>query len=441
MQAEVMTHDLSAEGGQRLESFARENAHYYRRAFASRGLRLNGAALLIGPCWAAARGVWSLFWLGLLADAVAAIALLRGLLVAEGGAGLLALGAALLLAGRGLLGCAANPVYQGHYKRWRITGRGPIGCSAGRGLLGLGLYAFAGGLTVYRFAAAEVPALLAAFPAHETWGQSIAERIDEAVDWATEAFAGLFDVITWSVRGILQFLEAIMVSTPWPVMALLIGLLAWRLAGRRVLIFTALALAYLGLFGFWEKAMSTIALVGASAFICIVVGLPLGILCAKRPTVYTVLKPVMDVMQTMPSFVYLIPAIAFFSVGKPPAVLATVIFALPPMIRLTALGIMQVPEEVREAMLAFGASPRQLLFKAELPLAIPSIMTGVNQSIMMSLSMVVVAALIGAGGLGYDVLFSLQHVETGKGMLAGIAIVLCAMMLDRIVQGKASKNL
>jgi glycine betaine/proline transport system permease protein len=145
-------------------------------------------------------------------------------------------------------------------------------------------------------------------------------------------------------------------------------------------------------------------------------------------------------MQTMPSFVYLIPAIAFFSVGKPPAVLATVVFAMPPMIRLTTLGIQQVSPSVIEAMLAFGASPRQILFKAELPLATPSIMAGINQSIMMSLSMVVVAALIGAGGLGYDVLFSLQHLEAGKGLLSGLAIVLCAMILDRIIQGRHKRK-
>jgi glycine betaine/proline transport system permease protein len=145
-------------------------------------------------------------------------------------------------------------------------------------------------------------------------------------------------------------------------------------------------------------------------------------------------------MQTMPSFVYLIPAIAFFSIGKPPAVLATVVFAMPPMIRLTALGIQQVSPSVIEAMLAFGASPSQVLFKAQLPLAMPSIMAGINQSIMMSLSMVVVAALIGAGGLGYDVLSSLQHLDAGKGLLAGLAIVLCAMILDKIIQGHHRKT-
>ena len=223
-------------------------------------------------------------------------------------------------------------------------------------------------------------------------------------------------------------------------MAVVLLIIAWRVAGQRVAIFTGAALAYLGFFGFWEMAMSTIALVGASVFICILIGLPFGIWTARSERVEAIAKPVLDFMQTVPSFVYLIPAIAFFSIGKPPGVMATVIFAMPPMIRLTTLGIRQVPSQVVEAALAFGASPRQLLFKVQLPLAVPSIMAGINQTIMMSLSMVVVAALIGAGGLGYEVLFSLQHVETGRGVLAGIAIAFCAMILDRIIQGSRNRE-
>jgi len=180
--------------------------------------------------------------------------------------------------------------------------------------------------------------------------------------------------------------------------------------------------------------------VGAATVICILLGVPLGIWCAKRARAYAALRPVLDVMQTLPSFVYLIPAIAFFGVGKPPGIIATVIFALPPMVRLTVLGVTQVPQSVKEAALAFGATPRQLLWKVELPLAVPSIMTGINQTIMMSLSMVVVAALIAAKGLGEDVLLALNHVEHGKGLLAGAAIALCAMMMDRVVQGMRGRT-
>lgn len=204
--------------------------------------------------------------------------------------------------------------------------------------------------------------------------------------------------------------------------------------------FVAGSLGYLAVLGFWAKAMSTFSLVGAATVICVALGVPIGIWCAKNARAYAIIRPILDVMQTLPSFVYLIPAIAFFGVGKPPGIIATVIFALPPMVRLTTLGITQVSEEVKEAAIAFGATPRQLLWKIEMPLAVPSIMTGINQTIMMSLSMVVVAALIAAKGLGEDVLFALQHVEHGKGLLAGGAIALVAMMMDRVVQGMKGKS-
>jgi glycine betaine/proline transport system permease protein len=226
------------------------------------------------------------------------------------------------------------------------------------------------------------------------------------------------------------------VATPWPVVALASVLLAWRLSGRRAMIFAAVGLAYLGLFGFWEKSMATMALIATSVVICVVIGIPLGVLCAKSRRANAVLEPILDIMQTLPTFVYLIPAVAFFSIGKPPGVIATVIFALPPIVRLTALGIRHVPGHVREAADAFGATPMQMLLKVELPLAVPSIRLGINQTIMMCLSMVVVAAMIGAGGLGLDVIRSLQHLKTGQGFLAGIAIVVCAMVLDRVVRGR-----
>jgi len=237
------------------------------------------------------------------------------------------------------------------------------------------------------------------------------------------------------VRTVLIGLENLFIGVPWPVMIVLFLLASWRMAGPRVAIFTAAALSYLALMGFWQNAMATISLVFAAVTIAIVIGLPLGILAAKNARANSIVQPVLDLMQTLPSFVYLIPAIAFFSIGKTPAVLATVIYACPPLIRLTVLGIRQVPAPVKEAAVAFGSTPMQLLVKTELPLAMPSIMTGVNQSIMMSLAMSVIAALIGAGGLGFDVLFALQQVQPGRGLLAGIAIALCAMIIDRSVQG------
>ena len=352
----------------------------------------------------------------------------------------MALGVGILAFCRGIGGIIANRLYHDYFNKWRINQGQPCGISSKRTLIGVLLVLATYPLTIYRFSAASVVDYLETFPTSRKIAAKTAHAIDAAVDWLTISFEDLFDSITWAIRGMLDFLELLFIGTPWPVMALLLILLAWKAAGWRVVVFTASALAYLGFFGFWDKAMSTMALVGASVFICLIIGAPLGIVAAKSPKFSAVLNPMLDLMQTMPSFVYLIPAIAFFSVGKPPAVLATVVFAMPPMIRLTALGIQQVSPSVIEAMLAFGASPRQILFKAELPLAVPSIMAGINQSIMMSLSMVVVAALIGAGGLGYDVLFSLQHLEAGKGLLAGLAIVLCAMILDRIIQGHQKRG-
>ncbi|MEL7415682.1 MAG: ABC transporter permease subunit, partial [Pseudomonadota bacterium] len=206
--------------------------------------------------------------------------------------------------------------------------------------------------------------------------------------------------------------------------------------GPRVAIFTGAALAYLGLLDFWEKAMTTVALLGAAALISITLGIPLGIYCARRPKVFAIVRPILDFMQSMPSFVYLIPVVAFIGSGKPAGVVATMIFGSPPVIRFTVLGLQQVPGTVREAALAFGATPRYLLWRVDLPLAAPTIMAGVNQTILLSLAMVVVASLIGAKGLGEDVLEALQYAAAGQGILAGLAILFCALILDRIVAGK-----
>jgi glycine betaine/proline transport system permease protein len=173
--------------------------------------------------------------------------------------------------------------------------------------------------------------------------------------------------------------------------------------------------------------------------VAIALGIPLGIYCARRPRVFAAVRPILDFMQSMPSFVYLIPVVAFFGAGKPAAIVATLIFGSPPVVRMTVLGLQQVPEAVREAALAFGASPRYMLFKVELPLAAPTIMAGVNQTILLCLAMVVVASLIGAKGLGEDVLEALQYASEGQGILAGLAILCCALILDRIVQGQRRK--
>jgi glycine betaine/proline transport system permease protein len=383
------------------------------------------------------------FWFAALGDVIGLIMIARvfwasshGVMVttSRGGTALF-LGFLFLIAFRAVTGLVANWAYLRTFIRWRSHRHIPTGTSWKTGLAGLGLLTIIYPLTAYRFSAPQVVEFIAKFPTTRFIKLKTAGAIDNMVDWMVIHLETFFDSITFGIRAVLNFLDLLFVGTPWPVTFLLIMLLAWRMAGPTVSMLSGLALLYVGLFGFWEKAMSTFSLVGAAMCLCIVLGAPLGIWCAKNRRLYTILRPILDMMQTIPSFVYLIPAVAFFSIGKPPGILATIVFAMPPLIRLTALGIMQVPDSVREAAIAFGASPRQLLFKVEIPLAIPSIMTGINQSIMMSLSMVVVAALIGAGGLGYDVLFALQHVETGNGILAGLAIAILAMVLDRIVQG------
>ena len=246
----------------------------------------------------------------------------------------------------------------------------------------------------------------------------------------------MFDFVTYGIRMILDALELVFVKTPWIVIASLIVLLTWLTAGIRTAIWSTSFLAYMGLLGFWEKAMTTLALLGTAACLSILIGIPLGMFCARRPRFYSFIQPIMDFMQTMPAFVFMIPVIAFFGTGKPAAVVTTMIFGGTPVVRLTVLGLRGVPDSVREAAISFGANKWYLLTRVDLPLASPSIRAGINQTIMLSLAMVVVASLIGAKGLGEDVLEALQYANVGQGILAGFAILLCAMILDRIVQGE-----
>ena len=263
-----------------------------------------------------------------------------------------------------------------------------------------------------------------------------------SIDWVENLFSSavingeaFFDSITYGIRLMLEALEMIFVQTPWMVIASFIILLTWLSAGLRPAIYSGGFLLYIGLLGFWEKSMTTLALLGTAACLSILIVIPLGLYCARRVKFYAVIRPVMDFMQTMPAFVFMIPVIAFFGTGKAAAVVTTMIFGGTPVVRLTVLGMRGVPEHVREAAISFGASKWYLLTRVDLPLASPSIRAGVNQTIMLSLAMVVVASLIGAKGLGEDVLEALQYANVGQGILAGFAILFCAMMLDRIVQG------
>jgi glycine betaine/proline transport system permease protein len=268
----------------------------------------------------------------------------------------------------------------------------------------------------------------------------IGHWIDLVVIWLTDNLATVFDAISKVVGFILIKIDFFFNWIPWPVAIGVIVVIAWLVSGRRVGIFTAIALFLMGSLNLWAEGMSTLALVTTAVFISVIVGLPTGILSAKNEKFDALLRPILDGMQTIPSFVYLIPAIMFFGIGNVPGIMATVIFSLPPMVRLTTLGIRQVDFEVVEAGHAFGSTPWQLLIKIQLPLALPSIMAGVNQTVMMALSMVVVAAMIGAGGLGYKILYSIQRVDLAVGIEAGLGILFIAMVLDRILQGVTKRQ-
>jgi glycine betaine/proline transport system permease protein len=270
----------------------------------------------------------------------------------------------------------------------------------------------------------------------------LAHYIDIILNWLTSNFSfitkALSHVTSAAIDGIVT---ALLWFPPW-VLIIAVAALAWRMAGRRVAIFSAIGLLFLWDLRLWEPTIQTITLVLISTLIAVVIGLPLGIGAALSKRTSRIVMPVLDFMQTMPAFVYLIPAIPFFGLGAVSASVATVIFSMPPAIRLTALGIKQVPADLIEAADAFGSTPRQKLFKVQLPMAIPTIMAGVNQTIMLALSMVVIAAMIGAGGLGGEVWKAIQRLEPGKGFESGIAIVILAMILDRITQriGRRSKT-
>ena len=261
--------------------------------------------------------------------------------------------------------------------------------------------------------------------------------IDSAVEWITIVGDSLFDSIGKILLAPMVQLERLLLAIPWFIIILLIAFLAWRATGWKLSVGVVLGLVFIGSLGLWEASMKTLAIVLFATLLAILLGVPIGIAMAQSNKVKQVLHPVLDMMQTMPSFVYLIPALMLFGLGKVPALISVLIYAIPPAIRLTDLGIRQVPEDVVEAARAFGASSRQLLFKVQIPLATPTIMTGVNQTIMMSLSMVVVASMIGAGGLGSEVLNGIARLEVGRGFNGGISIVIMAIIMDRLTQSFA----
>lgn len=258
--------------------------------------------------------------------------------------------------------------------------------------------------------------------------------VEVAVDWLDATLGPVFDFISMILDSLMVIFENVLLFPPDIVMIILLSALAWWIAGRGVGIFSLIGLALISSMGYWENTMITLAQVATSAIVALVVGVPIGIWASRSEVVHAIVRPILDFMQTMPAFVYLIPAVLFFQLGAVPGVVATVIFSMPPAVRLTNLGIRQVDEEVVEAARSFGSTDKQLLFKVQLPLATPTILAGVNQTIMLALSMVVIAAMIGAGGVGGDVYRGITQMNLGLGFEAGIAIVILAIFLDRITQ-------
>ncbi len=257
---------------------------------------------------------------------------------------------------------------------------------------------------------------------------------NDFINWLTFNYRPTFQAMKVPVEALLQAVSAVLLWLPPVVFIVLVAAFAWRVAGWRIAVLATVSFTLIGMVGLWGLTMVTLSMVAASVVVCLIIGLPLGILAARSDRFQGALRPVLDVMQTTPAFVYLVPVVMLFSIGTVAGVIATIIFALPPLIRLTDLGIRQVPDDVIEAAEAFGSSEREVLFKVRLPLALPTIMAGVNQTIMLALSMVVIAALIGAGGLGRPVVEGLNALRIGQAGIGGLAIVLLAIVLDRLTQ-------
>ena len=264
--------------------------------------------------------------------------------------------------------------------------------------------------------------------------------VDAAVEWLLNNGQGLFDVVQVAIERLTATLEFILAQpAPW-LFALVVAVVGWRLVGGSFALFSLLGLNLVLALGLWEPMLATLALVITSSLLALLLGFPLAVLGTRQPWLWRLLRPGLDLMQTMPAFVYLIPAVMLFSTGAVPAIIATLIFAMPPIVRLTYLGITQVPTDLVEAGRSFGCSDLQLLWMVQLPSALPTVMSGVNQTIMLALSMVVITSMIGGGGLGDVVLRGIQQLNVGLGFEGGIAVVILAVILDRLSQGLSPSN-
>lgn len=267
----------------------------------------------------------------------------------------------------------------------------------------------------------------------------IGKGFEAVIEWMTDNMDGFFDVIAVMVQGLLDSVLWLLNLLPFYIMIPLFIVLALLSSGKGVALFSLIGFSLISYMGYWSEMMDTLSLVLTAVVFGLIVGIPLGIWASKSNRVWKILRPVLDFMQTLPAFVYLIPAVLLFKLGPVPGVIATLIFSLPPAVRLTNLGIRQVPLEIKEACYSFGSTPIQMLFKAELPIALPTIMAGVNQTIMLGLSMVVISGMIGAGGLGNVVLKGITQLRIDMGFEGGISIVILAIYLDRVTQALSRK--
>ncbi len=265
------------------------------------------------------------------------------------------------------------------------------------------------------------------------------DPIEAFIKWSTIHYETFFDGVKDIILWVLLRIQDGLLAVPWFIVLLLLFFAGWKARNIKSGISFAVMMFAIGMLGYWEDTMLTLSIVIASVFISLLLGIPLGILSAYKARFEQITRPILDAMQTMPSFVYLIPAIMFFGLGSVPAVFATTIYSLPPVIRLTTLAIRSVSEDMLEAAHSFGATPWQILTKVEIPQALPTIMAGVNQTTMMAMAMVVVASMIGAKGLGYNVLIAINRTDVAMGVEAGTSIVLLAIIIDRLTQAVGSK--
>lgn len=270
----------------------------------------------------------------------------------------------------------------------------------------------------------------------------LAPWVESAMDWLTSNFSAFFNSIQQFGKLLMNQVTDLLISIPAIILIILVVLLAFFITGKKfgLAAFSLIGLLFIYNQGLWTNLMETTTLVIFSSIISVIIGIPLGILMSKSTIAESIIKPVLDFMQTMPGFVYLIPAVAFFGIGIVPGVFASVIFALPPTVRMTNLGIRQVPKELVEAADSYGSTGSQKLFKVEIPLAKSTIMAGINQTVMLSLSMVVIASMIGAPGLGREVLTALQRTQVGNGFVAGLGLVIFAIIIDRLTQSFNKKK-